>query len=64
MATAHTNLSAFNPEEVPSGKGLKIAVVVAEWNKQITENLFQGAEEALVGLWCFKRQYSSYKRTW
>ena len=48
MATAHTNLSAFNPEEVPSGKGLKIAVVVAEWNQQITENLFQGAEKALL----------------
>ena len=48
MATAHTNLSAFNPEEVPSGKGLRIAVVVAEWNQQITENLFQGAEEALL----------------
>ena len=48
MATALTNLSAFNPEEVPSGKGLRIAVVVAEWNQQITENLFQGAEEALL----------------
>ena len=48
MATAHTNLSAFNPEEVPSGKGLRITVVVAEWNQQITENLFQGAEEALL----------------
>ena len=48
MATAHTNLSAFDPNEVPSGKGLKIGVVVAEWNKQITENLYLGAEEALV----------------
>ena len=48
MATAHTNLSAFDSNEVPSGKGLKIGVVVAEWNKQITENLYLGAEEALV----------------
>lgn len=48
MATAHTNLSAFDPSKVPSGKGLKIGVVVAEWNKEITENLYLGAEEALI----------------
>ena len=48
MATALSNLSDFNPAEVPSGKNYKIALVVAEWNKQITENLFLGAKEALV----------------
>lgn len=48
MATALSNLSDFNPAEVPSGKNHKIALVVAEWNKQITENLFLGAKEALV----------------
>jgi 6,7-dimethyl-8-ribityllumazine synthase len=48
MATAQSNLSDFNSAEVPSGKGYKVALVVAEWNKQITENLFLGAKEALV----------------
>lgn len=48
MATALSNLSDFDPAEVPSGENYKIALVVAEWNKQITENLFLGAKEALV----------------
>lgn len=48
MATAMVNLSEFNPDEIPSGKSLKIALVVAEWNREITENLFLGAKEALL----------------
>ena len=47
MATALSNLSDFNPAEVSPGKDYKIALVVAEWNEQITENLFLGAKEAL-----------------
>ncbi len=48
MATAHSNLAAFNKEEVPSGDKYSIALVVAEWNKQITEKLFLGAKETLI----------------
>ena len=48
MATALSNLSDFDPKDVPSGKGLKIALVVAEWNAQITNNLCIGAHTALV----------------
>jgi len=48
MATASVNLSDFNPDELPSGKSLKIALVVAEWNSDITENLFLGAQQALL----------------
>lgn len=48
MATALSNLSAFDKEKVPSGKDFAIALVVAEWNKQITENLYLGAKEALI----------------
>jgi 6,7-dimethyl-8-ribityllumazine synthase len=48
MASALSNLSDFNPAEVPSGKDYKFAIVVAEWNQQITENLFLGATEALM----------------
>lgn len=48
MATALSNLSDFNPADVPAGKDYKVALVVAEWNSQITENLFLGAKEALL----------------
>lgn len=48
MATAQTNLSHFDVKEVPSGKDLRFALVVAEWNKQITENLFEGARDTLL----------------
>lgn len=48
MATAHSNLSDFDPQTVPSGVGKRIAVVVAEWNSTITENLFIGAKGTLL----------------
>ena len=48
MASALSNLSDFDPKDVPSGKGLKIALVVAEWNAQISNNLCIGARTALV----------------
>ncbi len=48
MATAHSNLSAYDKAEVPSGEGKKISVVVAEWNEAITENLYKGAYATLL----------------
>lgn len=48
MATIHKNLSDFDPSQVPSGKGKKIAIVVAEWNEDITFNLAQGAKDLLL----------------
>ncbi|MDC0643017.1 6,7-dimethyl-8-ribityllumazine synthase [Flavobacteriaceae bacterium] len=48
MATSQTNLSAFEAKDVPSGKGLKIALVVAEWNAQITNKLCLGARTTLI----------------
>lgn len=48
MATAGHNLSAINPELLPNGEGMKIACVVAEWNAEITDALYQGAKEALL----------------
>ena len=52
MATENKNLSHYNLEEVPSAKGMKIGIVVSEWNANITENLFSGAYEALVECGC------------
>ena len=47
MATAGTNLSAYDKNEIPNAKDFKIGLVVAEWNGEITEGLFQGAFDAL-----------------
>lgn len=43
MATAYQNLSEYDFNSVPNGVGKKIGIVVAEWNKNITEKLLEGA---------------------
>ena len=48
MHTKDTNLSHFNKEEVPNTKGLRFCIVVSEWNKNITNNLYKGAKETLI----------------
>lgn len=48
MATEHKNLSLYNKSDVPNGSGLKIGVVVSEWNEEITEKLHDGAKSALL----------------
>lgn len=45
MATAQQ--VPLNLDVVPSAAGLRIAIVVSEWNNEITENLFQGARAVL-----------------
>ena len=48
MATANNNLSKYDVSRVPDGKNSRIALVVSEWNKEITEALFQGAKNTLM----------------
>ena len=48
MATANNNLSKYDVSRVPDGKSSPIALVVSEWNKEITEALFQGAKNTLI----------------
>ena len=48
MATELKNLSAYDPADVPSGKGKRIAIVVAEWNSDITFALRDGAIKTLL----------------
>lgn len=55
MATKNKNLSEFNVSEVPSGRGKKIAIVVSEWNTEITEGLKNGAVEALLKCGVYSR---------
>ena len=47
MSSADKNLSVFN-SPLPDGKGLKVAIVWAEWNHTVTENLKNGANELLL----------------
>lgn len=42
------NLSDYNPDTVPDGSQYHIAIVVAEWNPDITGALLQGAHETLL----------------
>ena len=47
MATVNSNLSVYDHDQVPSGEHLSVALVVSEWNAQITESLFKGAYDTL-----------------
>ncbi|HQW04261.1 MAG: 6,7-dimethyl-8-ribityllumazine synthase [Flavobacteriales bacterium] len=48
MATASHNLSTYDPTSVPSGAGRRFALVVSEWNLEITDALRTGAKETLM----------------
>ena len=49
MATAHRYPSnTENGGAIPSGKNRRIALVVSEWNPEITENLYKGAQKVLL----------------
>lgn len=50
MATELKNLSSYDPDSIPNGKGKRIAIVVSEWNRSITGNLLKGAYNTLVKL--------------
>jgi 6,7-dimethyl-8-ribityllumazine synthase len=48
MATANRNLSHYDKDSIPDAAGLRIGLVVSEWNSEITEGLYQGALKALT----------------
>lgn len=48
MATVNSNLSVYDSEQVPSGENLSVALVVSEWNHQITDSLYKGAFDTLL----------------
>jgi 6,7-dimethyl-8-ribityllumazine synthase len=48
MSSADKNLSVFNTEGLPDISTKKFAIVVAEWNSEVTEKLFEGAYETLI----------------
>ncbi|MGI8893806.1 MAG: 6,7-dimethyl-8-ribityllumazine synthase [Bacteroidia bacterium] len=48
MATASKDLSSKVYKLVPDASDMKFAVIVAEWNAQITDKLFEGAKKTLL----------------
>ena len=48
MSTKNSNLSNFDISKLPSGDSFTIGLVVSEWNKKITESLFNGAFTTLT----------------
>jgi 6,7-dimethyl-8-ribityllumazine synthase len=48
MATALQNFSQYNKDLVPDASGLRIGLVVAQWNGEITLALYQGAYDTLL----------------
>ena len=48
MATANKNLSVYDKTTIPNANNLRFGIVVSEWNSEITEGLYSGAEEALI----------------
>jgi len=48
MSSLQKNLSNYKFSNVPDGEGLKFAIIVSEWNSEITENLYKGARVTLL----------------
>lgn len=48
MSSADKNLSVFATNELPDVSQKRFAIVVAEWNTDVTEALFQGAYNTLL----------------
>lgn len=48
MATINKNLSVYDKSALPNAKNFRFGVVVSEWNENITEGLYKGAEEAFL----------------
>lgn len=49
MASEKHNLSSFDTESVPSGEGRRFAVIVSEWNSDVTGALADGCCKTLLG---------------
>jgi 6,7-dimethyl-8-ribityllumazine synthase len=48
MATSLKNLSDYNPETIPTAEDMRIAIIVSEWNPEITSGLLEGAYNTLL----------------
>jgi 6,7-dimethyl-8-ribityllumazine synthase len=48
MSSANKNLSVFSTEGLPDVSWKKFVIVVAEWNTEVTEALYEGAYNTLL----------------
>jgi 6,7-dimethyl-8-ribityllumazine synthase len=48
MASSQKNLSSYNQSNTGMMRNRKFALIVSEWNEEITEALYSGAVETLV----------------
>lgn len=48
MSSIHKNLSVHEGSAIPDGAGMRIGIVVSEWNDAITGALFDGAVNTLL----------------
>jgi 6,7-dimethyl-8-ribityllumazine synthase len=48
LASILKNLSDYDEKKVPSGKGKKVGIAVAEWNKHITFSMLDACVETLI----------------
>ncbi|NOU17565.1 MAG: 6,7-dimethyl-8-ribityllumazine synthase [Bacteroidales bacterium] len=48
MATKNSNLSAYDPDQIPSAKKMIFGIVVSDWNSDITYALLDGAYKTLT----------------
>jgi len=49
MGLSKSKISQANLVEIPNGSKFKFAIVVSQWNKSITEKLFEGCYDVLIG---------------
>jgi 6,7-dimethyl-8-ribityllumazine synthase len=48
LATQYHNLSDYDPKSMPDASAMKVGIVVAEWNYEITSKLLEGAYNTLT----------------
>ncbi len=48
MATAAKSLSVFSTNDLPDVSERRFAILVSEWNSEVTEALFEGAHQTLL----------------
>lgn len=48
MAAKQKNISSLDEQSLPDGYGLRIGIVVADWNKEVTDALLDGAVKTLI----------------
>jgi 6,7-dimethyl-8-ribityllumazine synthase len=60
MSTQLKNLSDFANTDVPSAASYHFGIVVAEWNTEITNALYQGAYESLLEHGAFTQNIYTY----